>query len=176
MYPELKTTLTPDEREQEILRVWKERDIFHRSVSERDSNTIFSFYEGPPTVNGDPGIHHVISRTIKDTICRYKTMRGFRVERKAGWDTHGLPVEIAIEKKLGFKSIFALYFIFLSEFNHIWGLLLSIICAILGAIFSVLNGQFAQKYPSQIITFYEMLGVAISTAFSCFVYFDFRKY
>ncbi len=103
MYPELKTSLTPDEREHEILRFWKEKDIFNRSVSERDADTIFSFYEGPPTVNGDPGIHHVISRTIKDTICRYKTMRGFRVERKAGWDTHGLPVEIAIEKKLGFK-------------------------------------------------------------------------
>ncbi len=103
MYPELKTALTPDEREHEILRFWKEKDIFRRSVSEREASNIFSFYEGPPTVNGDPGIHHVISRTIKDTICRYKTMRGFRVERKAGWDTHGLPVEIAIEKKLGFK-------------------------------------------------------------------------
>lgn len=103
MYPELKSSLAPDEREQEILRLWKERDIFRRSVGERNADAIFSFYEGPPTVNGDPGIHHVISRTIKDTICRYKTMRGFRVERKAGWDTHGLPVEIAIEKKLGFK-------------------------------------------------------------------------
>jgi isoleucyl-tRNA synthetase len=103
MYPELKTSLTPDEREQEILRYWREHTIFQRSISERDENTIFSFYEGPPTVNGDPGIHHVISRTIKDTICRYKTMRGYRVERKAGWDTHGLPVEIAVEKRHGFK-------------------------------------------------------------------------
>ncbi len=103
MYPELKTSLTPDEREQDILRLWREKNIFGRSVSERDAANIFSFYEGPPTVNGDPGIHHVISRTIKDTICRYKTMRGYRVERKAGWDTHGLPVEIAIEKKHGFK-------------------------------------------------------------------------
>jgi len=103
LYPELKTSLTPDEREQEILRFWREHDIFHRSVSERDADRIFSFYEGPPTVNGDPGIHHVISRTIKDTICRYKTMRGYRVERKAGWDTHGLPVEIAVERKHGFK-------------------------------------------------------------------------
>src|SRR5256714_187541 len=102
MYPELKSP-TPDEREQEILNYWKEHDIFHRSVSERDAERIFSFYEGPPTVNGDPGIHHVISRTIKDAICRYKTMRGYRVERKAGWDTHGLPVEIAIERKHGFK-------------------------------------------------------------------------
>ncbi len=74
-----------------------------RSSNERDAERVFSFYEGPPTVNGTPGIHHVFSRTIKDAICRYKTMSGFRVERKAGWDTHGLPVEIAIEKELGFR-------------------------------------------------------------------------
>ena len=117
MYPELKTSLTPDEREKEILRRWKENDIFHRSVSERDANSIFSFYEGPPTVNGDPGIHHIISRTIKDTICRYKTMQGFRVERKAGWDTHGLPVEIAIEKKLGFKHKHDILEYGVAEFN-----------------------------------------------------------
>ena len=67
-------------------------------TEERDAANVFSFYEGPPTVNGTPGIHHVFSRTLKDVICRYKTMRGFRVERKAGWDTHGLPVEIAVEK------------------------------------------------------------------------------
>lgn len=103
MYPELGFKSKPDDRELDILSLWKERDVFSRSVSERPAENIFSFYEGPPTVNGMPGIHHVFSRTIKDTICRYKTMRGFRVERKAGWDTHGLPVELAIEKQLGFK-------------------------------------------------------------------------
>ena len=103
MYPELKTSVSPDEREHLVLRSWKEKDIFRRSVEERDAANVFSFYEGPPTVNGTPGIHHVFSRTLKDVICRYKTMRGYRVERKAGWDTHGLPVEIAIEKELGFR-------------------------------------------------------------------------
>ncbi|HYM20028.1 MAG TPA: isoleucine--tRNA ligase [Candidatus Kapabacteria bacterium] len=103
MYPELRTTVSADEREHLILQHWKTHNIFRRSVSEREGAPVFSFYEGPPTVNGVPGIHHVWSRTIKDTICRYKTMRGFRVERKAGWDTHGLPVEIAIEKELGFR-------------------------------------------------------------------------
>src|SRR5204863_6087300 len=86
-----------------VLEAWKERDIFKRSVEEREAENVFSFYEGPPTVNGVPGIHHIFSRTLKDVICRYKTMQGFRVARKAGWDTHGLPVEIAIEKELGFK-------------------------------------------------------------------------
>ena len=103
MYPELKTTVSPDEREHVVLESWKQNNVFRRSVEERDADKIFSFYEGPPTVNGVPGIHHVFSRTIKDAICRYKTMRGFRVERKAGWDTHGLPVEIAVEKELGFR-------------------------------------------------------------------------
>ncbi len=95
--------MSADEREQQILKTWDEKNIFGRSTSERPEGNIFSFYEGPPTVNGAPGIHHVLSRTLKDVICRYKTMQGFRVERKAGWDTHGLPVELAIEKKLGFK-------------------------------------------------------------------------
>ncbi len=103
MYPELRTSVSPDEREHLVLESWKEKNIFRRSVEERDAARVFSFYEGPPTVNGTPGIHHVFSRTIKDAICRYKTMSGFRVERKAGWDTHGLPVEIAIEKELGFR-------------------------------------------------------------------------
>ncbi len=103
MYPELRTSVSPDEREHLVLEDWKEKNIFERSVVERPKDHVFSFYEGPPTVNGTPGIHHVFSRTIKDAICRYKTMLGYRVERKAGWDTHGLPVEIAIEKELGFK-------------------------------------------------------------------------
>ncbi|HTP79561.1 MAG TPA: isoleucine--tRNA ligase [Bacteroidota bacterium] len=82
---------------------WEREKIFERSISERSAKPQFTFYEGPPTANGRPGIHHVMSRTLKDLICRYKTMRGFRVPRKAGWDTHGLPVEIEVEKMLGFK-------------------------------------------------------------------------
>ncbi|MDP4199742.1 MAG: isoleucine--tRNA ligase [Bacteroidota bacterium] len=103
MYPELRTSVSPDEREHLVLRSWKENNIFRRSVDERSAEHVFSFYEGPPTVNGTPGIHHIFSRALKDVICRYKTMCGYRVERKAGWDTHGLPVEIAIEKELGFR-------------------------------------------------------------------------
>ncbi|MGQ9799037.1 MAG: isoleucine--tRNA ligase [Ignavibacterium sp.] len=89
--------------EEEILKFWKENKIFEKSISTRDENKSFIFYEGPPTANGKPGIHHVMSRTLKDLVCRYKTLKGFRVERKAGWDTHGLPVEIEVEKSLGIK-------------------------------------------------------------------------
>ena len=85
------------ELEEQILDWWEEHKIFERSVSSRDGAPTFTFYEGPPTANGRPGIHHVLARTIKDTFCRYKTMKGFRVERKGGWDTHGLPVEIEVE-------------------------------------------------------------------------------
>jgi isoleucyl-tRNA synthetase len=91
------------EIEERILKFWQENKIFEKSVSARDKSKSFTFYEGPPTANGKPGIHHVMSRTLKDLICRYKTLRGYRVERKAGWDTHGLPVEIEVEKKLGIK-------------------------------------------------------------------------
>ncbi len=87
--------------EEEILGWWKEHRIFEKSVAERAGHPTFAFYEGPPTANGRPGIHHVMGRTIKDIFCRYKTMKGFRVERKGGWDTHGLPVEIEVEKELG---------------------------------------------------------------------------
>lgn len=90
--------------EAEVGAFWDANDIFMRSVTEKDGKPAFTFYEGPPTANGMPGIHHVISRAVKDTICRYKTMSGYRVARKAGWDTHGLPVEIEVEKKLGIKS------------------------------------------------------------------------
>src|ERR1700748_2417137 len=87
--------------EQEILSRWKSGDIFRKSVDTRDGAEPFVFYEGPPSANGMPGIHHVISRTLKDLVCRYKTMQGFQVNRKAGWDTHGLPVELGVEKELG---------------------------------------------------------------------------
>ncbi len=103
MFRELTEKLSYPDIEKEILRFWKEQDIFRKSIATRDGRPGFTFYEGPPTANGRPGIHHVMSRTLKDLVCRYKTMRGFQVHRKAGWDTHGLPVEIEIEKQLGFK-------------------------------------------------------------------------
>lgn len=90
--------------EKETLDWWNEREIFARSLSEREGAPSFVFYEGPPTANGKPGIHHVMARTIKDLFCRYRTMKGFRVDRKAGWDTHGLPVEIEVEKELGLEG------------------------------------------------------------------------
>jgi len=87
--------------EQEILAKWKDGKAFEKSVELRDGAPSFVFYEGPPSANGMPGIHHVISRTLKDLVCRYKTMRGYQVKRKGGWDTHGLPVELGVEKELG---------------------------------------------------------------------------
>ena len=85
----------------EMLEFWEKNDTFHKSIEIREGKPTFVFYEGPPSANGMPGIHHVMARTIKDVFCRYKTMRGFQVKRKAGWDTHGLPVELAVEKSLG---------------------------------------------------------------------------
>lgn len=87
--------------EQDFLQRWKQGKYFEQSVSQRNGAQSFVFYEGPPSANGMPGIHHVISRTLKDLVCRYKTMQGFQVKRKAGWDTHGLPVELGVEKELG---------------------------------------------------------------------------
>ena len=85
----------------EVLNEWDENDVFTKSMTEREGAPSFVFYEGPPSANGMPGIHHVMARAIKDTFCRFKTMKGFQVKRKAGWDTHGLPVELGVEKKLG---------------------------------------------------------------------------
>ena len=85
----------------EVLKDWDAKDLFHKSISEREGNPTFVFFEGPPSANGMPGIHHVMARSIKDIFCRYKTMKGFHVKRKAGWDTHGLPVELGVEKELG---------------------------------------------------------------------------
>ncbi|CAI8204022.1 MAG: Isoleucine--tRNA ligase [Cryomorphaceae bacterium] len=85
----------------EVLENWRNNDVFNQSIEGRKGNPTFTFYEGPPSANGMPGIHHVIARTIKDLFCRYKTLKGFQVNRKAGWDTHGLPVELAVEKELG---------------------------------------------------------------------------
>ena len=99
-YPEYKSfNLSAVNRE--ILNVWQHENTFEKSLEARQGHPLFVFYEGPPSANGMPGIHHVIARAIKDIFCRYKTMKGFLVERKAGWDTHGLPVELKVETSLG---------------------------------------------------------------------------
>jgi isoleucyl-tRNA synthetase len=87
--------------EKEVLQFWEENQIFEKSINSRPEENPFVFYEGPPSANGMPGIHHVMGRTIKDLFCRFKTLQGYRVERKAGWDTHGLPVELNVEKTIG---------------------------------------------------------------------------
>ncbi|WNJ21432.1 isoleucine--tRNA ligase [Pontibacter sp. G13] len=102
-YPEYKQLSLP-EVDKQVLKFWEDGQTFEKSVSEREGNPTFTFYEGPPSANGKPGIHHVIARTIKDLVCRYKTLQGFQVKRKGGWDTHGLPVELQVEKRLGIKK------------------------------------------------------------------------
>ena len=104
MYKPLPDNLSYPNLEHSILDFWEENKIFEKSLEWRANSPYYSFYEGPPTVNGAPGVHHMMARTIKDTICRYKTMQGYFVRRQAGWDTHGLPVEIALEKRLGLKD------------------------------------------------------------------------
>jgi isoleucyl-tRNA synthetase/very-short-patch-repair endonuclease len=99
-YPEFDSLHLPT-IEKEILKWWEENKVFEQSVNTRPEDKRFVFYEGPPSANGKPGIHHVMSRTIKDLFCRFKTLQGYRVERKAGWDTHGLPVELGVEKQIG---------------------------------------------------------------------------
>lgn len=102
-YPEYKSLNLP-EIDQQVLKFWEEEKIFEQSISSREGHPSFVFYEGPPSANGKPGIHHVISRTIKDLFCRYKSLKGFQVKRKGGWDTHGLPVELSVEKMLGIRK------------------------------------------------------------------------
>ena len=85
----------------DVLKFWKENQIFQASIDTREGSPTFTFYEGPPSANGTPGIHHVMARSMKDIFCRYKTLQGFQVKRKGGWDTHGLPVELQVEKELG---------------------------------------------------------------------------
>ena len=99
-YPEYKQLQLPAIAEK-VLQYWQDQQIFEKSVSSREGRAPFNFYEGPPSANGLPGIHHVMSRSIKDIFCRYKTQKGFQVKRKGGWDTHGLPIEISVEKTLG---------------------------------------------------------------------------
>ena len=117
MFSSLPDDLSYPSLEQDILEYWDQHGVFDRSIKEREGAPSFTFYEGPPTVNGKPGIHHVLARTIKDTICRYKTMRGFRVRRQAGWDTHGLPVELAVEKELGITEKSQIEQIGVDKFN-----------------------------------------------------------
>lgn len=104
MYKNLPENIFLPQIEKEILRFWEENKTFEKSISSKAGKSPFTFYDGPPTANGIPGIHHVISRAIKDLVCRYKTMKGYQVYRKAGWDTQGLPVEVEVEKNLGIKS------------------------------------------------------------------------
>ncbi len=103
MFKQYSEKINYPDLEKNILEFWEKNKIFEKSVSSKNESKLFTFYEGPPTANGKPGIHHVMSRALKDLVCRYKTLQGYRVERKGGWDTHGLPVEIEVEKKLGIK-------------------------------------------------------------------------
>ncbi len=102
-YPEYKQVNYPNIAS-EILKFWEDNKIFEKSITEREGKETFTFYEGPPSANGTPGIHHVMARTVKDIFCRFKTQKGYQVKRKGGWDTHGLPVELQVEKELGIKK------------------------------------------------------------------------
>ena len=103
-YPAVDSNQSFPALEERVLERWRERDVFHESVRRRAGAPAWVFYEGPPTANGRPGSHHVLSRVFKDIFPRYKTMCGYSVERKGGWDCHGLPVEIEVEKELGIAS------------------------------------------------------------------------
>ena len=105
-------------REEGVLEFWKDNDIFSETLNQSEGKEEFVFYEGPPTANGKPGIHHLEARAFKDAIPRYKTMRGYHVRRKGGWDTHGLPVELQVEKKLGLDSKKAIEEYGIAEFNQ----------------------------------------------------------
>ena len=103
-YQLLAADRSANDLEQELLGRWREEGLFERTLAERAGGPTFVFYDGPPTANGRPGIHHVFARTVKDLFCRHRTMNGYLVPRKAGWDTHGLPVEIVVEKALGLSG------------------------------------------------------------------------
>ena len=101
MYKKVDTSLNFVEREKEVIEFWKKNKIFEQSVEKNENAEEFSFYDGPPTANGKPHVGHILTRVMKDIIPRYQTMKGKHVLRKAGWDTHGLPVELEVEKSLG---------------------------------------------------------------------------
>src|SRR4051812_15597096 len=117
-FAELAADQTPDALEREVLDGWNAEDLFARTLEARAGGEPFVFFEGPPTANGKPGIHHVFARTIKDLFCRHRAMKGYRVERKAGWDTHGLPVEIEVEKRLGISGKQDIEKLGVAEFNQ----------------------------------------------------------
>ena len=104
LYKKVSTELNFVDREKEIIEFWKKNDIFKKSMKTREGHKTFMFYDGPPTANGKPHVGHVLTRVMKDIIPRYKVMKGYNVIRKAGWDTHGLPVELEVEKKLGISG------------------------------------------------------------------------
>src|SRR5258708_13029891 len=109
----------PNDMERELLARWEAEDLFGLTLEKNAAGAPWVFFEGPPTANGRPGIHHVFARTIKDLFCRHRAMRGFRVSRKAGWDTHGLPVEIEIEKQLGISGKQQIEAIGVAQFNRL---------------------------------------------------------
>lgn len=117
MFNPVSNKLNIAEKEKKVLEFWEKNAIFEKSLELRKESPLFAFYEGPPTANGKPGIHHVMSRTVKDVVCRYKTMKGYLVDRKAGWDTHGLPVEIEVEKSLNLNGKDDIEKLGVAEFN-----------------------------------------------------------
>lgn len=118
MFASFPDNFTYPELEQDILTFWESNNVFAQTIKLREGQPTFTFYEGPPTVNGKPGIHHVLARTIKDAFCRYKTMQGYSVRRQAGWDTHGLPVELAVEKELGITNKSQIDELGITKFNE----------------------------------------------------------
>ena len=111
--------LTADAMEQELLARWRDERLFAQTQAAREGAAPFVFFEGPPTANGKPGIHHVFARTVKDLFCRHRAMKGYFVDRKAGWDTHGLPVELEVEKRLGMRGKEDIEKIGVAEFNRL---------------------------------------------------------
>ena len=118
-YQLLPADRSADDVERELLARWEEEDLFAQTMAAREGAPNWVFFEGPPTANGKPGIHHVFARTIKDLFCRHRAMKGYRVPRKAGWDTHGLPVEIEVEKQLGISGKQQIEALGVAEFNRL---------------------------------------------------------
>ena len=116
-YPELPKNLL--ELEEETLELWRKEELFRQTLEATAEGEPFVFYEGPPTANGKPGLHHIISRTLKDLVCRHRSMKGHSVTRIAGWDTHGLPVEIAAEKELGISGKPEIEKLGIARFNEV---------------------------------------------------------
>lgn len=118
MFQPVSSRVSFPELDARILQLWKDKDVFHRSETERPDAPLFMLFEGPPTANGSPGIHHVLARVFKDVICRHRTMKGYRLMRKGGWDTHGLPVELEVEKELGLSTKREIEEYGIEEFNR----------------------------------------------------------